>query len=353
MHRDEQAAGESAPICERRVVVGCEEHAARRRQIGIAVPATTRTGRRAIPRQALPLRAAPESVLLTRHARLPFPSRMLRLPITPPGRTEQRAYWAGETTASARPRPRWSRRRATGHRCGSAGGTARTDAVDHLGLLESVHRVRVLRRKNLRRQGQPPSAQGSQVRIMRPKLAERLSSSGVRRGAAIWDAACMTLLSWFRKGTDRREEHGQQLELLLRELERHLASQDRRISTAESRSGVLIASSAIFAGLLVVTPMTHAILVALVVNIAAAGFGIATIFPRSIEELKPSRVRARILAADSDRASLYLADQYMALIERREAWISLRMRLVSAGLGTLGASLLLAAFAISESLGGR
>lgn len=167
----------------------------------------------------------------------------------------------------------------------------------------------------------------------------------------------MTLWSRLRGRGDepaRAEEpnpgHAQQLALLLGELERRLASQDRRIANAESRSGVLIASSAIFAGLLVATPMSHEVLVALVVNIAAAGFGIATIFPRSIEELRPSRVRQRVLEKDPDAASLYLVDQYLSLIERREAWISLRMRLVSAGLGLLGVSLVLAAIAISHAL---
>lgn len=113
---------------------------------------------------------------------------------------------------------------------------------------------------------------------------------------------------------------------------------------------MLIASSAIFAGLLVATPMSYEVLVALVVNIAAAGFGIATVFPRSIEELKPSRVREKVLGQREQEASLYLVDQYLSLIERREAWISLRMRMVSVGLGLLGASLVLAAVAISRTL---
>lgn len=124
------------------------------------------------------------------------------------------------------------------------------------------------------------------------------------------------------------------------------------MANAESRSGVLITSSAIFAGLLVVTPLSHEVLIALVVNIAAAGFGIATIFPAAVEELKPLRVRQRVLELDAEAASLYLVDQYLSLIEKREAWISVRMRLVSAGLGLLGASLVLAALAISHALGG-
>ncbi|MCK6065722.1 hypothetical protein [Microbacterium wangchenii] len=150
--------------------------------------------------------------------------------------------------------------------------------------------------------------------------------------------------------TEPKTDHAAQFALLLGELERRLASQDRRMANAESRSGVLIASSAVFAGLLVATPMSYEVLVALVVNIAAAGFGIATIFPKSIEELKPGRVRQRLLETDVDSASLYLVDQYLSLIERREAWISLRMRLVKAGLGLLGASLILAAVAISREL---
>jgi hypothetical protein len=162
----------------------------------------------------------------------------------------------------------------------------------------------------------------------------------------------MTLLGRFM-GLNSPDGRERQLELVLGELERHLASQDRRIATAESRSGVLIASSSIFAGLLVATPMSYEVLLALVVNIAAAGFGIATIFPRSIEELKPSRIREKVLGQDEKPASLYLVDQYMALIERREAWISLRMRMVSVGLALLGVSLVFAAVAISHGIGGR
>ncbi|GAA2865756.1 hypothetical protein GCM10010454_23810 [Microbacterium arabinogalactanolyticum] len=168
-----------------------------------------------------------------------------------------------------------------------------------------------------------------------------------------WDAVGMSLLSWLRDRGSPPDGRERQFELVLSELERHLASQDRRIANAESRSGVLIASSAIFAGLLVATPMSYEVLVALVVNIAAAGFGIATIFPKSIEELKPEKIRAEVLARrEPKEASLYLVDQYLSLIERREAWISLRMRMVSAGLGLLGISLVLAAIAISHNLGG-
>lgn len=162
----------------------------------------------------------------------------------------------------------------------------------------------------------------------------------------------MSLLTWLRGRDSRADGRERQLELMLSELERHLSSQDRRIATAESRSGVLIASSAVFAGLLVATPMSYEVLIALVVNIAAAGFGIATIFPRSIEELKPARIREKLLGQDPKAASLYLVDQYLSLIERREAWISLRMRMVSTGLALLGVSLVLAAIAISQSLEG-
>lgn len=122
------------------------------------------------------------------------------------------------------------------------------------------------------------------------------------------------------------------------------------MSSAESRSNTLIASSAIFAGLLVVTPMSFEVLVALVVNIAAAGFGIATIFPRATPELDPAGIRQEVLSKDPEAASLYLVDQYLYLIENREGWIELRMRIVRAGLGLLGASLVLAAVAISKGL---
>jgi len=146
------------------------------------------------------------------------------------------------------------------------------------------------------------------------------------------------------------ESHAEQFELVFQEFARRLESQDRRLASAESRSNTLIASSAIFAGLLVVTPMSFEVLIALVVNIAAAGFGIATIFPRALPELDPTGMRHEILSREAENAKLYLVDQYVRFIRDREAWIELRMRLVRAGLGLLGASLVLAAVAISRGL---
>lgn len=141
-----------------------------------------------------------------------------------------------------------------------------------------------------------------------------------------------------------------QFELVMRDLDRRLAGQDRRMTSAESRSNTLIASSAIFAGLLVATPISYEVLLALVVNIAAAGFGIATIFPRAMPDLDPAGIRLEVLRRAPGDASLYLVDQYLSLIEDREGWIELRMRLVRAGLGLLVVSLILAAVAISNSL---
>lgn len=141
-----------------------------------------------------------------------------------------------------------------------------------------------------------------------------------------------------------------QFELVMHDLDRRLAGQDRRMTSAESRSNTLIASSAIFAGLLVATPMSYEVLVALVVNIAAAGFGIATIFPRAMPDLDPAGIRLEVLRRGPSDASLYLVDQYLVLIEDREGWIELRMRLVRAGLGLLVGSLILAAMAISNNL---
>jgi len=145
-------------------------------------------------------------------------------------------------------------------------------------------------------------------------------------------------------------EHAHQLGLVMRELARRLESQDRRIANAESRSGVLVGSSAVFAGLLVVTPMTFEVLVAFVVNIAAAGFGIASMFPRAMYDLRPSRVREQVLQRDPEGASLYLIDRYIELIEHREAWLNYRMRVVAAGLACLAGSLVLAAIAISHAV---
>lgn len=138
--------------------------------------------------------------------------------------------------------------------------------------------------------------------------------------------------------------------LTLGEMQRRIEGQERRMASAEARSNTLIASAAIFAGLLVVTPMSFGVLVALVINIAAAGFGIATIFPRAVPELDPPRMRQEILSRNPDDASLYLVDQYLRFIEDREEWIELKMRLIRAGLGLLGVSLIFAAVAISKTI---
>lgn len=151
-----------------------------------------------------------------------------------------------------------------------------------------------------------------------------------------------------KKGEISRER---QHALTLGEMQRRIDGQERRMASAEARSNTLIASSAIFAGLLVVTPISFGVLMALVINIAAAGFGIATIFPRAVPELDPPRMREEILRReDPDDASLYLVDQYLKFIEDREAWIELKMRLIRTGLGLLGLSLILAAVAISKSM---
>ena len=146
-------------------------------------------------------------------------------------------------------------------------------------------------------------------------------------------------------------DHDTQYRLLYSELNRHMASQDRRLGNAESRANTLIASSAIFAGLLVVAPLSYGILIALVLNIAAAGLGIATIYPRSVEELNPVIIREQVLVPSADAAQIYLSNQYIGLIAKREAWISDRLRIVKAGLGFLGASLVTAVVAISRSYG--
>lgn len=141
-----------------------------------------------------------------------------------------------------------------------------------------------------------------------------------------------------------------QFELVMHDLDRRLLGQDRRLASAESRSNALIASSAIFAGLLVATPMAFDVLVALVLNIAAAGFGIATMFPRAAPDLDSAGIRQEVLRRGAADASLYLVDQYLGLIEDREGSIELRMRLVQAGLALLLASLIFAAIAISNNL---
>lgn len=148
------------------------------------------------------------------------------------------------------------------------------------------------------------------------------------------------------------EEKQKQFDLLFAELDRRRAAQDRRASTAESRAGVLIASSAIVTGLFAEGATgifrgesAAAMLIPLAFSIAAAGLGIAAMFPQPIAEIASRRVRKKILMMDAFSAHEYLSMLHVVVAESMDKVTSRRHDLVRYGLILLGLSLV-AAFAV-------
>lgn len=142
------------------------------------------------------------------------------------------------------------------------------------------------------------------------------------------------------------ETKQQQFDLALSELNRRMEFQSRRLASAESRAGVLIASASIVTGLLVGRP-TGLFLLAMVLCVSAVAFGIAALFPIGIDELKAEYTRDEILMRDAFEASLYLSRQYASFIQKQEARLAYRLAMVRVGLLLLGSSLVVAFAAVS------
>lgn len=142
------------------------------------------------------------------------------------------------------------------------------------------------------------------------------------------------------------EKKQQQFELAFSELNRRMEFQSRRLASAESRAGVLIASASIVTGLLVGRP-TGLFLLAMVLCISAVGFGIAALFPIGIQEIKTEYTRDQILVRGAFDASLYLSRQYVSFIQKQEARLTYRLAMVRVGLLLLGSSLVVAFAAVS------
>jgi hypothetical protein len=138
------------------------------------------------------------------------------------------------------------------------------------------------------------------------------------------------------------KEH--QLRLVHDELNRRQDSQTRRLGSIETVSGVLIASAAIVATLFAAGVPAWWTTVAMVFSLAAAVFGVASLFPRSIEELEPTVFRQSILEADQMGGYLWIIDHKVAHVERRERVIQVRFRLVQFGLVCLLAAILATVF---------
>jgi hypothetical protein len=137
-----------------------------------------------------------------------------------------------------------------------------------------------------------------------------------------------------------------QIDLAMSELERRLEAQSRRMASAESRAGILIAAAAIVTGLLVGKP-SPLLLLSMLLCIGAVGFGIAALYPTGIQELKPKHTRDEILKRDQVAAALYISRQYTALIDQQEKQIIFRLRMVRVGLILLVSSLMVAFAAMS------
>lgn len=142
------------------------------------------------------------------------------------------------------------------------------------------------------------------------------------------------------------EDKQWQFELAFAELNRRMEFQSRRLSSAESRAGVLIASASIVTGLLAGRP-TGLFMLSMVLCVLAVGFGIAALFPIAIEEIKAEYTRDEILVRNDFDASLYLTRQYVSFIQKQEKRLSYRLAMVRVGLVLLGSSLVVAFAAVS------
>lgn len=151
------------------------------------------------------------------------------------------------------------------------------------------------------------------------------------------------------KGKPRFDEKQHQAALAMSELARRLDGQSRRLASAETRAGLLIAAASIVTGLLVSNP-SPLFLLSMLVCIGAVGFGIAALFPSGIQELKPKHTRDEILKRDELDATLYLSRLYTVLVNQQEKQVIFRLRMVRIGLILLGASLLLAYAAVSTGM---
>lgn len=124
-----------------------------------------------------------------------------------------------------------------------------------------------------------------------------------------------------------------QFGLVFDELAHRRGSQDRRLGAAETVSGIVVATSAVVVSVAVVDLRWSLwLLVALIPAAAAAGFGVAALWPSKIEELDPVQVRGSVLSRRDVDAQLWLADQQIFHIESREVLIRRRFELVRAGL---------------------
>lgn len=144
-------------------------------------------------------------------------------------------------------------------------------------------------------------------------------------------------------------EKQHQVELVMAELSRRLDGQARRLASAETRAGTLIAAASIVTGLLVSNP-SPLFLLSMLVCICAVAFGIAALFPSGIQELKAKHTRDQILKRDELRAATYLSGLYTVLVDQQEKQIIFRLRMVRIGLVFLGASLVIAYAAVSTGM---
>jgi hypothetical protein len=127
----------------------------------------------------------------------------------------------------------------------------------------------------------------------------------------------------------------EQLALVLTEFDRRQDSQGRRLSSAETIAGVLVGAAAVTASVFASSQKDGWLIAALILILASGVLGVIALIPRRVSELVPARVRQSVLAANAADASLWLIDQKMVLIERRERLISVRYRLVRFGLVAL------------------
>lgn len=139
------------------------------------------------------------------------------------------------------------------------------------------------------------------------------------------------------------------------ELTRRQDSQSRALSSISTLSGLLVGASALSATLITAgsTAVTGWLAAGAAFSLLAAAFGVASVFPRTANEIRPLRIREQLLSQDRVTGSLWLNDRIIELIMKRTRAIQHRFALVRIGLLSLGASIVCVLAPVAIELMGR
>jgi membrane associated rhomboid family serine protease len=135
--------------------------------------------------------------------------------------------------------------------------------------------------------------------------------------------------------SDDPDERVAQLQLIHEEVERQLASYERRIQSMDSRAGILVAA----AGLASTLTASHVgngwIPLAIASALGSAVLGAIALFPGKAQSLMSSRIREEVYGLSEGNALLWLIDHKIELMNNNEKRIVKKAILLQAGFGLL------------------